>query len=94
MTVSGERKQEIEKEERRVLEEDKYREEIKRELSKESKPTNDLLKKEWWASYSGLGIKPGLLIPILILLGLVTLPFGILFWILGAIIWIGYRKKI
>ena len=93
MTVSEKRKQEIEKEEGGILEEEKYREEIKGKLAKENKPTKDLLKKEWWTSYSGLGIKLGLLIPILIILGLITLPFGILFWILGAIIWVGSRKR-
>ena len=94
MTVSEKIKQKIEKEEKRILEEEKYRKEIKGKLVKESKPSKDLLKKEWWTSYSGLGIGSGCLIPILILLGLVTFPFGILFWILGAIIWIGSRKKI
>lgn len=93
MTISEERRREIEKEEKEVLEEKKYREEIKVKLAEESKPTKDLLKKEWWTNYSGIGIKPGLLIPILIFVGLITLPFGILFWILGAIIWIGYHKK-
>lgn len=93
MAVSEKRKRKIEKEESRILEEEKYREGIKGKLAKENKPTKDLLKKEWWTSYSGLGINPSLLIPILIFLGLITLPFGILFWILGAIIWVGSRKR-
>ena len=93
MVVSEKRKREIEKEERKALENKKYREEIKKKLTEESKPTKDLLRKEWW-SYSGLGISSGCLIPTLIILGLVTFPFGIFFWILGAIIWLGSRKKI
>lgn len=86
MAISKKRKREIEKEE-------KYRAEVKRKLEKETKPTKDLLKKEWWTSYSGIGIRPGCLIPILVIAGLVTLPFGVLLWILGAIIWLGSRKK-
>lgn len=92
MSLTEEEKRRIEEEERQKMSSPpKLCPNCKMEVHSEAKTCPHCRKDlRGWSSYKGTGMG-GCLIVVFIILGLITFPFGILFWILAALLLIGSK---